>query len=174
MGWARRRPLSKNRARVRIEPMRVEDIDTVLELFEAVAAERRYIGTEPGFDRAVYRARLAARVDDRQRPSFVARIDGRLIGHLSISQHHEFGPTLGMMVAAEYRGRGVGRALLQQACAWATAAGRQLSLLVFPHNHAARGLYRSMGFLEVERFERNAVRANGEVWDTILMRKTFS
>ena len=48
---------------------------------------------------------------------------------------------------------------------------KALSLHVFPHNEAAIALYRSAGFVEIERFERDVTRQTGEVWDTIFMRK---
>jgi ribosomal protein S18 acetylase RimI-like enzyme len=62
-------------------------------------------------------------------------------------------------VAAEARGRGVGRALVEAAVARARAwpGLAQIVLGVAAHNTAARRLYRSLGF-EVFALERRALR----------------
>jgi ribosomal protein S18 acetylase RimI-like enzyme len=50
-----------------------------------------------------------------------------------------------MMVAADWRGRGVGTALVAAAIEWARARGlHKLTLSVFPHNEAAVALYRKL------------------------------
>ncbi|HVA32652.1 MAG TPA: GNAT family N-acetyltransferase [Candidatus Baltobacteraceae bacterium] len=151
------------------------DLEPLLALFDLVAEERIYIGAEPGYDRELYRHRFSRMIaHPEQSPVFVAETQGELVGQLGIFTHEEFGPMLGMMVAPAWRGRGVGTALLDAAFTWArTARLRALSLLVFTHNGRAIGLYRAMGFAEVERYERDVTRRNGEVWDTMLMRKDF-
>jgi ribosomal-protein-alanine N-acetyltransferase len=155
---------------LKIRRLRRADIDQLLELYDAVAEERIYIGPEPGYDRELRRTRIEDALPDDTRPGFVA-IDGdHLVGQLDIFQHAEFGPTIGMMVAASHRRRGIGRRLMETALDWARARGlEKLSLLVFPHNDAAIALYRSFGFVEVERFERDVTRKTGDVWDSILM-----
>jgi L-amino acid N-acyltransferase YncA len=45
----------------------------------------------------------------------------------------------------------------------------KLSLEVFPHNEAAIALYRKFGFLEEGRRVKHYRRANGELWDSIVM-----
>jgi ribosomal-protein-alanine N-acetyltransferase len=42
-------------------------------------------------------------------------------------------------------------------------------LEVFPHNVAARALYRKFGFIEEGYFRRHLRRQNGEFWDSIPM-----
>lgn len=151
------------------------DIDPLLELFDAVAAERIYIGTEPGYDRAQKRRGFESRIDDDVNPSFVAIDDGRVVGSSGVHTHSEFGPTIGMLIAKTHRRRGVGRAMMDALDAWAREqAVRALHLMVFPHNTSAIAFYRETGWIEVERFENDVTRQNGEVWDTILMRKTYT
>jgi RimJ/RimL family protein N-acetyltransferase len=75
-----------------------------------------------------------------------------------------------MMVARDWRGRGIGTALVAAAIDW----GREhrlhkLTLSVFPHNEAAIGLYRKFGFVEEGRRVKQMRRANGELWDLIEM-----
>jgi ribosomal protein S18 acetylase RimI-like enzyme len=44
-----------------------------------------------------------------------------------------------------------------------------MSLEVWPHNEAAIALYQKVGFVEEGRKVRHYRRANGEIWDAILM-----
>jgi RimJ/RimL family protein N-acetyltransferase len=75
-----------------------------------------------------------------------------------------------MMVAANWRGRGVGKALLTASIEWARVRGlHKLALSVFPHNNAAIALYRQFGFVEEGRLVRHVRRADGQLWDLIEM-----
>ena len=75
-----------------------------------------------------------------------------------------------MAVAREWRGQGVGAALLVAATDWARARGlHKLSLGVFAHNEAALGLYRKFGFVEEGRRSKHYRRSSGELWDSIEM-----
>jgi ribosomal protein S18 acetylase RimI-like enzyme len=75
-----------------------------------------------------------------------------------------------MAVAREWRGRGIGSALLAAAIDWArTQRLHKLELDVFPHNNAAIELYRKFGFVEEGRRVQHYRRATGELWDAILM-----
>ena len=77
---------------------------------------------------------------------------------------------LGMAVAREWRGRGVGSALLAAAIEWAREHGlHKLCLGVFAHNAAAIALYRKFGFVEEGRRVKQYRRASGELWDTVDM-----
>ncbi len=75
-----------------------------------------------------------------------------------------------MAVARDWRGRGVGSALLATAIAWARQQGmHKLSLGVFAHNDAAIALYRKFGFVEEGRHVKQYRRSSGELWDSIDM-----
>jgi RimJ/RimL family protein N-acetyltransferase len=151
------------------------DLDALLELFDEVAAERVYIGTEPGYDRAQKRRGFESRIEDDENPSFVA-IDGdALVGSAGVHTHAEYGPTLGMLIATSHRRQGVRRAMMGALDTWATARGvPALNLFVFAHNTNAIAFYRELGYVEIEHLERDVTRQNGDVWDTILMRKAFA
>ena len=72
------------------------------------------------------------------------------------------------MVAATHRRLGIGRALLEQAEAWARAAGiRKLELHVFLNEPAIK-LYEQFGF-EREGLRRDHYRRGDEPVDAILM-----
>ena len=149
-----------------IRPAQAADARALAELFAAVAAERDGIASEPPVDieeRAALFARSAA-------GSTVASADGRVIGmlHVEVSRHG-FGE-LGMLVDRGWRGRGVGTALVAAAAGRARGQGlHKLSLEVFAHNTAAIALYRKAGFTEEGRRVKQYRRANGELWDSIVM-----
>jgi RimJ/RimL family protein N-acetyltransferase len=98
-----------------------------------------------------------------------AEAEGETVGSLGIEPKGGVG-YLGMMVAAPWRGQGVGDALLVAALAWAREAGlHKLTLEVFPHNEAAIGLYRKHGFAQEGYLRRHERRASGELWDVVVM-----
>ena len=160
---------------IEIRHARAEDAATLVQLGASVGREEggwllntngwRSVGEERRYLRALKRYAHAA--------VFVAEEDGRLVGRLSLardnhpSSHHV--ADLGLMIAASHRRRGIGRALLEQATAWARDAGvRKLELHVFPWNEAAIALYEAFGF-EREGVRREHYRRDGKYVDAILM-----
>jgi len=95
---------------------------------------------------------------------------GQVIGMIHVeASRHGFGE-FGMLVDRDWRGRGVGSALVQAAIALARQQGlHKLSLEVFAHNAAGIALYRKCGFVEEGRRPGQYRRASGELWDTIIM-----
>lgn len=146
----------------------------LLELFSRVAGERLWLGTEPGFDSERYMRGWRKMIAGEWGTAFMAMDGERLTGYVSVVPDTEDRWRIGMLVDEAYRGRGIGSALLDATFTWARERGIfELYLLVFPHNHAARALYQKRGFVELERYENDVTRHTGEVWDTILMRKTL-
>ena len=130
----------------------------------AVAEERDGIATEPPVD---VEARAASWDIDG---TLVALAGDEIVGaiHVGVSRFG-FGE-IGMQVAREWRGRGVGSALLAAAIEWARERGlHKLTLSVFPHNEAAIALYRKFGFVDEGRRVKQIRRASGELWDTLEM-----
>ena len=149
-----------------------DDFAQLLDLYEAVAAEGRWIGTEPGFDRDRYRSNWLRWLDDPRFLLIVATDGDAVVGNLAVYPDLEYGFQLGMLVDEGHRHRGIGRAMMLHALDWAREhAIAAVHLFVFPHNERAIALYRSMGFVEIERYPADVKRANGELWDTLLMRK---
>jgi ribosomal protein S18 acetylase RimI-like enzyme len=147
--------------------IRPADDDDRLQLaivFAAVAEERDGIATEPPVD---VEARAAGWTLNG---TLVAVAGAEVIGSVHVdASRHGFGE-VGMAVAREWRGRGVGSALLAGAIEWAREQGlHKLSLSVFAHNEAAIGLYRKVGFVEEGRRVKQYRRSNGELWDAIDM-----
>jgi len=128
------------------------------ESWRSVADERRYLkSVQRHPDAAVY----------------VAEDDGRLVGRLSLSRDphpaSRHVADLGLMVDAEYRRRGIGKTLLEEAVVWARGVGiRKLELHVFPWNEPALRLYESFGF-EREGYRKRHYARDIEFVDAILM-----
>lgn len=148
----------------RIRPAGDGDRLPLAVLFAAVAEERDGIATEPPVD---VEARAASWTLDG---TLVAVAATEVVGSVHVEpSRHGFGE-LGMAVAREWRGRGVGSALLAAAIEWAGERGlHKLSLGVFAHNAAAIALYRKFGFVEEGRRVKHYRRASGELWDAIDM-----
>jgi ribosomal protein S18 acetylase RimI-like enzyme len=80
---------------------------------------------------------------------------------------------LGLGVSAEYRGRGIGTALLRATLEAARARGlTRVELTVREHNARATALYAKFGF-EVEGVKKNAVLVDREYEDLICMALLF-
>ena len=148
------------------------DLDAMYDLFEAVAEERRWIGTEPPIEREERRRHALAIIADESKGAFFVAVDdeGRLIGNLGLMVEPYGVADMGMMVAEDWRSRGVGSALLDAAIAWArTMPVHKISLQVWPHNEGARALYRKFGFEEEGVLRRHYRRRSGEIWDAVCM-----
>jgi L-phenylalanine/L-methionine N-acetyltransferase len=163
--------------RVRIRPAEARDAEGLTELANAVSSEPEgwLISTEGEWrSPADERRYLKALRRYPHAAVFVAESeDGKLVGRLSLARDAHPASAhvadLGLMVAKDARGRGIGKALLQTAAEWAAANGvRKLELHVFPWNEAAIGLYEQFGF-EREGYRAAHYRRAGEDVDAILM-----
>jgi L-amino acid N-acyltransferase YncA len=149
-----------------IRQARPEDAEAMARLFAAVAEERDGIATEPPVDLEDRAAHFARSAD----ASTVAVAGGQIVGmlHVEVSRHG-FGD-VGMLVDSSWRGRGLGAALMRAAIDWSRAHElHKLCLDVFATNTAAIALYRKCGFVEEGRRTNQYRRANGELWDAIVM-----
>jgi RimJ/RimL family protein N-acetyltransferase len=142
----------------------------MVDLLEAVAAEGRWIGTEAPVDRGARRRRFAEGLQRDDQVTYVAVADGALVGQLGVELERSGVAGLGVHVAAEWRGRGVGSSLMESGIAWAREAGaHKVTLKVWPHNLTARALYRKFGFEEEGVLRRQYRRRSGELWDVVVM-----
>ena len=149
-----------------VRPASAGDALAMAEIFAAVAGEHDGIATEPPVD-VEERSALFARSAGE---SVVAVAGDRIVGMLHIEVSRFGFGEFGMLVERGWRGRGVGSALVEAAIAMARDRGlHKLCLEVFAHNTAAIGLYRKFGFVEEGRRRQQYRRADGELWDSIMM-----
>jgi RimJ/RimL family protein N-acetyltransferase len=143
---------------------REEDRLPLAVLFAAVAEERDGIATEPPIDIEACAESWAL---DR---TLVAVADSELVGWLHVAASRFGFGEIAIGVACDWRGRGVGSALLAAGIEWARESGlHKLILDVFPHNAAAIALYRKFGFVDEGRRVKQYRRASGELWDALEM-----
>jgi len=163
-------PSPPTRPAVTVRAARPADIDGLLDLLVAVAGEARWIGTEVPVDVERRRQRLAAGIEGDDAVVLVAEAGGQLVGQLDLHLARYGVADLGMLVAAGWRGRGVGAALLEAAIDRARQAGaHKIALQVWPHNTAALALYERFGFRREGHLRRHYRRRSGELWDAVIM-----
>jgi diaminopimelate decarboxylase len=156
-----------------VRPAEPWDAVSFLDLLRSVVAEGRFIRTE----RVTHTVRDAKRLFRRSRShhqAFLLAVEGRrVVGWLSTMREDQSATrhvaTLGMGVASDRRGMGVGSALLAEAVRWARSMGvEKLELSVYPDNRRAQALYRRFGFVDEGRLARHSKKSYGYE-DEILM-----
>jgi RimJ/RimL family protein N-acetyltransferase len=155
---------------VTVRPAAADDVDALVAMLVEVAGEGRWIGTEAPVDVERRRRRMAADVDAEDAVVLVAEAGGEPVGQLGLHLAPYGVADLGMLVAAGWRGRGVGTALLAEAIRRAREAGaHKIALQVWPHNTAAIALYERFGFQREGYLRRHYRRRSGELWDAVVM-----
>ena len=158
------------RPAVTVRDATLADVDAVLGLVVAVAGEGRWISVEAPVDVEGRRRRVVEDVEGDDTIALVAEAGGELVGQLDLRLARYGVADLGMLVAAGWRGRGVGTALLAEGIERARAAGaHKLALQVWPHNAAAIALYERFGFRREGLLRRHYRRRSGELWDAVIM-----
>ena len=145
-----------------------EDLPALFDVYSTVAEERIHIGAEPPIDRESRLERWAASFDEARNVWFVAVAEDHIVGNANLAWVGA--GELGMAILPEWRGRGVGAALLEECIRWAEEHDiHKLELKVWPHNTAAIALYEKFGFEREGYLRRHYRRRNGEIWDCIIM-----
>ena len=156
-----------------IREIREQDAPGFYAVLDAVCRERRYLAQleAPGPERV--QAFVSANVKAGH-PQWVAEEDGRIVGWCdaipgdALSGARHVG-RLGMGVRKDYRGRKIGRQLIEGTIKQAARLGlERIELSVHASNTPAIALYRSVGFTEEGRKKRGWL-VDGIYDDIILM-----
>ena len=156
---------------MQIRPTTDADAEALHALVTAVARERAYLGSTEGFTLEQTQGYLA-HLRQSNGIALVAIDSDRLVGWIDITRGAFEGLThygrLGMGLAPDSRGRGLGRLLLERAIEDGFGIGlERIELEVFASNVRAVQLYRRTGFVEEGR-RRRARHIDG-VYDDILL-----
>ena len=133
----------------RLRPMRLADLDAVLELEDQLFAPDTWT-------RAMYRDELA-RTDTRTYLVAVDTDDGdgdRVVGYAGLIAYDDEAHVATIGVAEDRQGEGIGAALLDALLAEADRRSPVVLLEVRADNEVAQGLYRRRGFTEIGRRPR--------------------
>lgn len=165
-----------------VAPAVTSDAAGLIALRTAIVGEGEYLVAESGetampIDMMIARVRghSVASPDTRTaRCMFVARARHQVIGMVEVvpggfrrNRHVGY---LEIMVRADWRGKGVGRALMERVMAWASQSDvRKLALSVYAHNTPAIGLYRTFGFVEEGRRVGEYQFPDGSFRDDLIM-----
>jgi RimJ/RimL family protein N-acetyltransferase len=148
-----------------------DDAEAFAAVVADVAAEERWIATEPPVDVAAFAARVRTMLEGGDVLWVLEDGEGRVVGTLGLHVTRAAGVmALGMCIVEAFRGRGGGRAFIEAAIAHAREIPlHKLELEVWPDNERAIALYRSAGF-EVEGERRSHYRRrDGSLRSSVLM-----
>ena len=166
---------TKDGRRFVIREMKLSDAEMLLEHLRALAEERVFLLLEPDeIPQTVEEERNILKIyQEENRRMLVAVMDGKIVGTADcrIGNIKKTGHTasFGVAVRKEYRGLGIGSALLSALIEWAESRGvEKLWLSVFSTNERAIALYKKLGF-QVECIKKGQFRVNGEYVDEVVM-----
>ena len=148
-----------------------QDADAFAAVVASVAAEGRWIGTQPPVDVAALAERMRGKIEEGVDALWVLEDDRAVIGTLGLHATGVDGVMgLGMCIVEHARGRGGGRAFMEAALAWARASPlHKVELEVWPDNERAIALYKAYGF-EREGLRRDHYRRrDGTLRSSVLM-----
>ncbi len=161
---------------LRVVPIGEEHIEGFRAALDAVARERRYLlflqaPSQQDVEKFVLRNLR------KRHPQYVALVEDSVVGWCDVLPIDR--PTrahtgvLGLAVLADYRGRGIGTALLREALQGARAFGlTRVELSYREGNPRVAALYEKFGFVR-EGILRKAVRLDGAYEDLICMALLF-
>jgi ribosomal protein S18 acetylase RimI-like enzyme len=161
---------------VTIRQISQDDIESLHACLDSVAHERKYLGFTQAAPIEETRKSL---VEDMERGviRFIALDDSKVVGWCHIRPDRWEGFThagwLGMGVLKEYRGQGIGSALLYQVLAEARNRGlERVELSVFASNLGAIHLYEKFNF-QTEGRKKKARKLDGTYDDILIMALIF-
>jgi ribosomal protein S18 acetylase RimI-like enzyme len=156
-----------------IKPIVEDHIDSFSEVLDTVAREKRFLAYLEAPPREQIRAFVLKNIEQRY-PQFVVLIDDQVVGWCDVLPNTRRAVqahcgTLGMGLLPKYRGRGIGRILIQQTIDAALVFGlTRIDLTVREDNLNAIALYKKVGF-ETEGLHRQAYCIEGRYQNVLSM-----
>ncbi|MFX1519987.1 MAG: GNAT family N-acetyltransferase [Promethearchaeota archaeon] len=167
-----RKDLSKHKVKdIKIRYATKEDFVTLRQMFNKVVKEKRFLPT-------LYEIEVEeveSEWFDLRHQNFiiVAEIQGEIVGQVQLERLDDDATQhvceIGIIIDPDYRGKGVGSALLKKGIDTAKHLGfEKIILSVFSTNEIALTLYKKFGFKEIGRRNKQ-FRIENEYIDEILM-----
>ncbi len=156
----------------RIIPITEGHVEGFHAVIDVVSRERVYLAYLEAPPLKEIRAFVRGNIK-RGTPQYAAVVEEQVVGWCDIvpiaRQVKAHGGILGVSVLPEYRGRGIGTALITETIAKARLIGlTRVELTVRENNKKALVLYQRLGFV-VEGLKRKAVYIDGEYEDLVCM-----
>lgn len=172
----------KDGRRATIRSAQISDAEGVLEQIKSVFAEREYTVTIIDDDMSDFtvdkeKEWINKHIEQPGHLFIVAEVDGRIVGsadlHNGNRKRIQHVGTLGITVIKDFRGLGVGKALMEALLNWAldNPLIEKIGLEVFDVNKPAIELYNKLGFIEEGRKAKGIKLGQGSYVDSILMYK---
>ena len=161
-----------------IRTAQADDAAALLAYIRPVAGETEFFILEPDeFPETEEQERkwVQDHLDHPGQIVLLAEVAGTIIGNVSfengLSRRIAHRGTLGIAVVNEWRGQGIGTALMENLLAWATANPliEKVCLEVFTTNSNAIRLYRKLGFVEEGLRLKDIKIGPGRYVDTLAM-----
>jgi len=163
---------------VDIRPIRLEDAEKYMNLFNMLDEETIFRLYEPG-ERVItseqQRENIRQIMNNKKSLLLVAEEEGELLGYLMAAGReikriaHMVHISIGILQS--HAGKGIGTRLFTELESWAKENGiHRLELTVMENNEAGKALYRKMGF-EIEGIKKHSLYVDGEYIDDIYMSK---
>lgn len=155
-----------------IVPTTEEYFEEFWKTLDSVARERQYLAFLEGPPLEKFQNFVRENIK-KASPQFLAIADDKVVGWCDIvpidRPIHAHCGVLGMGILKEYRGQGIGKALMQTTLEKAQSSGlTRVELTVREKNTRALALYQKFGFC-VEGIKRNGVRMDGVYENLICM-----
>lgn len=155
-----------------IVPTAEKYLDDFWTVLDSVARERQYLAFLEGPPLEKFHNFVQENIK-KGSPHFLVLVDDKVVGWCDIvpidRPIHAHCGVLGIGVLKEYRGQGIGKALIQAALEKAQSLGlTRIELTVRERNTHALNLYKKFGFC-VEGIKRKGVRIDGVYEDLICM-----
>jgi RimJ/RimL family protein N-acetyltransferase len=173
--------------KVTLRRLESRDLDAILEFINSLVNEKArdrdttlYVGFDQKvtrMDEAKWLVETITAIKRRKIISVIAEIDGRIIANGEVTRgryretHHH--GHVGLTMISEYRGRGIGRRVIEMLISMSRKAGlKTVEVEFLATNKSARRAYEKSGFKQAGLIPKK-VQRNGKYFDGLIMARTL-